>query len=101
MLDGHDVRAVASGLFATELNGQTGMLPAVNLTSGGIVKTVCRGGLSKPLKVVAMSLCSETPPKAFLSCLAGDSVVESDWDTGPAEATLENVRAPSTPSAAP
>src|SRR5215207_9528983 len=79
------------------------MLPFTNFTFGSIVNTVCRGdcvaaGLSI---VVPMMLCSDTPPKIFLSCFAGASVVCSVCDRGAAEATLENARGPITPTKTP
>ena len=79
------------------------MLPLTNFTFGSIVNTVVFGdcvvaGLSI---VVLMMLCRETPPKTFLSCLIGESVVCSVWPVGAAEATPEKASAPITPTRAP
>src|SRR5262245_20556599 len=79
------------------------MLPFTNFTFGSIVNTVCRGdcvvaGLSI---VVLMMLCRETPPKIFLSCFVGESVVCSDWLRGAALAAPEKASAPITPTRAP
>ncbi len=80
------------------------MLPFTNLTFGSIVNTVFCGpvcGVAKLSKLVEMMLCSDTPPKTFLSCFAGASVVCKPIDVALAEAMLANVRAPIAPSSIP
>src|SRR5512132_1578968 len=103
MLCGHAARAWASNLPWIALSGQAGMLPLTYLTFGSSVNTVVFGdcvvaGLSI---VVLMMLCSETPPKTFLSCLVGESVVCNVWPVTAAFATPERARAPITPTKAP
>ena len=51
--------------------------------------------------VVLMMLRRDTPPKIFLSCFFGASVVSSDWPMGVAEATPEKANTPITPTRAP
>src|SRR5262245_59607874 len=79
------------------------MFPPTNLTFGSIVNVVVRGDcdVAKLSNVVAMMLCSETPPNFFVSCLVGERVVCSVCPVGAAEATPAKAITPITPTSAP